>query len=109
MKRKKVSVQDSADIATHYKIGIRGKELLKMFPQYSKATIYEHAKRKGGEAFVDKRHNNLGRPCKLNARDERAIARQIPILRKQYDTFKSKKVQSESGIRDNVCNRTVHR
>ena len=109
MNRNKVTLQDSADIVAHYKVGIRGKELLKLFPQYSKSTVYEHAKRKVGESRIDKRHGNKGRPPKLDARDKRLILRQIPILRKEYGSFTSKRVQVESGLTDKVSNRTVRR
>ena len=73
MSRTKVTLQDSADIVAHYKIWIRGKQFLKLFPQYSKSTIYEHAERKVGEPSIDKRHGNKGRPPKLDARDKRLI------------------------------------
>jgi hypothetical protein len=45
--------------------GLRGNELLKRFPKYSKATIYRHAKLPINEvATFDKRKHNKGRPKK---------------------------------------------
>ena len=44
---------------------IRGKELLKMFPKLSKATIYCHAKKPVADKTVDNRKHNHGRPKKI--------------------------------------------
>ena len=82
---------------------------MKLFPQYSTSTIYEHAKRKVGEPRIYKRHGNKGRPRKLDARDKRLILQQIPILRNEYGSFTLKRVQVESGLTDKVSNRTVRR
>ncbi len=50
--------------------GLRGNELLKRFPKYSKATIYRHAKLPINDvATFDKRKHNKGRPRKLSIRD----------------------------------------
>ena len=58
--------------------GLRGNELLKRFPKYSKATIYRHAKLPINEvATFDKRKHNKGRPRKLSIRDERNIIRHL--------------------------------
>jgi hypothetical protein len=51
--------------------GLRGNELLKRFPKYSKATIYRHAKLPINDvATFDKGKHSKGRPRKLSIRDE---------------------------------------
>ena len=51
--------------------GLRGNELLKRFPKYSKATIYRHAKLPINDvATFDKGKHGKGRPRKLSIRDE---------------------------------------
>ena len=56
----------------------------------------------------DKRHENTGRPRKLDERDERSILRQLHDLRDTVGTSSSKDIQVASSI-SNVCNRTVRR
>ena len=44
--RIKISHEHSAQIRAAYQLSnVRGKNLIKMFPQYSKAAIYKHAKK----------------------------------------------------------------
>ena len=86
---------------------IRGKELLNLLPQYSKAAVYKHAKKPlNGEPVFYKREQNKGRPKKLLPQDERSILRGAPKHRMEVGNFTSKRVQLESGI-TNVCNKTV--
>ena len=108
MNRNKITPQISADIRAHYNVGIRGKQLLDLFPRFSKSAIYNHAKRPVGEELSDKRHQNKGRPNKLLKRDKRLILRQVIILREQGGSFTSKKVQVNT-VGNKVCNRTVCR
>ena len=63
MVKRKVNVEHSAEIRALYKYGgVRGKELLKLYPQYSKSSIYEHVNRSvGPQGFVDKRKGNKGK------------------------------------------------
>lgn len=105
---RKISHEHSAQIRAAYQLSwIRGKELLKMFPQYSKAAIYKHVKKPiNGEAVFDKRKLNKGRPKKLTVQDKRRILRTIPKLREELGNFTSKRVQLESGA-THVSNRTV--
>ena len=67
----KVTVRHSAEIAALYQLsGVTGSQLLEKFPQYSKASIYRHAKRLIGlDAPTDKRRHNKGRPSKLTPHD----------------------------------------
>ena len=108
MERNRISIKTSAEIRAHYNVGIRGKQLLDLFPNVSKSAIYNHALRPLGEPLLDRRHQNKGRPEKLNERDKREILRQVPILREQCGSFTSKKVQLHS-VGDRVHNRTVRR
>ena len=80
-----------------------------MFPQYSKAQIYVHAKKPlNGEPVFDKRKLNKGRPSRLTEQDKRVITRTIPKLRTQEGHFTSKRLQLESGV-SHVSNRTFCR
>ena len=56
-KKAKISIEHSCQIRSLYQMcNVRGKKLLEMFPQYSKAQIYVHAKRKiNGEPLFDER------------------------------------------------------
>jgi len=90
--------------------GLRGKKLIKMFPRYCKATIYNHAKKPicSGEIKHDRRQHNKGRPPKLTKRDGRMIISKIKKLRRTRGSFTSKRVQLEAGM-THVSNRTVRR
>lgn len=89
--------------------GIRGKELLKMFPKYSRRSIYRHASKSFEETVHDKRKANPGRPPKLSSRDKRAILRQIPKLRESVGSFTTKRLRVTSGIGNRVCDETIRR
>ena len=106
--RVKISHEHSAQIRAAYQLSnVRGKNLIKMFPQYSKAAIYKHAKKPlNGEPVFDKRKMNKGRPKKLTVQDERCILRNIPKLREELGNCTSKRVQLESGVTQ-VSNRTI--
>ena len=106
--RIRISHEHSAQNRAAYQLSnVRGKNLIKMFPQYSKAAIYKHAKKPlNGEPVFDKRKMNKGRPKKLTVQDERCILRTIPKLRKELGNFTSKRVQLESGVTQ-VSNRTI--
>ena len=110
MVKRKVNVEHSAEIRALYKYGgVRGKELLKLFPQYSKSSIYAHVNRiVGSEGFLDKRKYNKGKK-KLTVRQERNILRTVHTLRRTDGTFTSPRIQLQSGIGQSVSNRTVRR
>ena len=61
--------------------GIRDKELLKMYPKLSKATIYRHANKPLADKTVNKRKHNHGRPRNISPQDKRLILRQMHIFR----------------------------
>ena len=80
--------------------GIRGNELLRRFPEYSKATIYRHARKPVFEkvAMFDKRKQNKGRPKKLSVRDERNIIRQLRLCRTTVGSFSASRLRSMAVI-----------
>ena len=52
-------------------------EIMKRYPQYSRATIYWHVKRPVAETIVDRGKQNKGRPCKLSAQNKRLITTRV--------------------------------
>lgn len=88
---------------------LKGDALLRRFPQYSKASIYRHAKKPIGQPAEDKRHKNKGRPAILDDRDTRSIMRQLPRIRREQGNYTVKKVLVETGLEDKVSRRTVSR
>ncbi len=111
LKKAKISMEHSCQIRSVYQLcNVRGKKLLEMFPQYSKAQIYVHAKKPlNGESLFDKRKLNKGRPSKLSSQGKRRIIRTIPKqLRKSDGLFTSQCLQLESGV-PQVSNRTFRR
>jgi transposase len=94
----------------HQDLGVKGNELLKRYKDYSRASIFRHAKKKITDITVDKRKFNQGRPKKLSVRDERNILRQIPKLRRSKGkSYSIKDVRKESDVPANVSDRTVSR
>ena len=86
----------------HQDKGIKGKELLNMYPKLSKATIYQHAKKPVAEKTVDKRKHNHGRPRKISPQDKRLILHQMLILREQCGSFTIKRLRVSAGARKDV-------
>jgi len=109
-KTNNITLEHSCMIRTVYQLcGVKGKRLLDMFPQYSKARIYVHAKKPlNGDTCVDKRKHNKGRPRKISARDERLIIRNLFTLRETRGSFTSSKIQVESSL-SHLSNRTFRR
>ena len=69
--KKKVLTQVTLEVSVHLRYlyhdkGMRGKELLKMYPKLSKATIYRHAKKPVADKTVDNRKHIHGRPKKIH-------------------------------------------
>ena len=72
MKYHKVPADISAQIKVmHQCFNIKGKELLKHFPNISKANVYKHARKPLGVETIDKRKNNPGRPRKVTEKLQR--------------------------------------
>ena len=72
-------------------------QIMRKFPEYSRATIYRHVNRPLTEQ-VDRRKKNKGRPSKLTDRDKRRILRKIPELRERLGTFTIKRLRLEAGV-----------
>ena len=98
---KKVSLEHSVQIRAAYQLSkIRGTSLLKMFPQYSKAAIYKHAKKPiNREPVFDKRRQNKGRPTKLSLQDKRSMVRSLKTLCENEGSFTSRRIQLHSGVK----------
>jgi len=105
-----IPLQHSVEMRMAWQVGgLRGKALREKFPQYSRATVYKHAKKPiGEECRVDGRRSNRGRPRKLSERDCRRLNRTIGELREREGTFTSKRLQLAAGL-SGVGNRTVRR
>ena len=87
---------------------VKGKELLKLYPEYSRLSLYRHAvKSTYSTQIVDKRKFNKGRPKKVSLREERIILREIRKLRDESGSFAIKRLRLVSGLGDKVCDETV--
>jgi len=108
----KVSVVHSAEMASLcQKAQISAKEIHKLYPQYSKATIYRHCSRvlANDACLKDKRTKNKGRPSKLSIQDRRLILRTVEKLRRTDGSFTSPRIALEAGLSNKVSNRTIRR
>ena len=88
--------------------GVKGKELLRRFPQFSRATVYRHAKRKICDIDIDLRRYNEGRPRVVFARDKRTIVRHVKQLRITVGAFTMKRVRNDAGM-EGISDRTMRR
>ena len=94
----------------HQDLGVRGDELLSRYKEYSRASVFRHARKPINDNIVDKRKFNNGRPKKLSERDERSILRQIPKLRRSKGKHYSiQDVKTDAGVTGDVSDRTVSR
>ena len=91
-------------------LGLRGKDLLKTFPQYKKSTICKHCELpiESEADCVDRRRNNMGRPKELSDRDCRLAVCNISEFRTIERSFTSRRLQVVSRL-DHVSNRTFRR
>ena len=89
--------------------GLRGKELLRLYPEFSRTSIYRHvSKSLSSEVFEDGRKQNKGRPKKLTIREERSVLRQITVLRERVGSFSARTLKLEAGIKESqVCDDTI--
>ena len=84
--------------------GVRGKELLKLIPEYSRASLYRHAvKSIDSTQVVDKRKFDKGRRKKVKAREERVILQEIRKLREEFGSFAIKRLRLVSGQGNKIC------
>ena len=112
MNRNKLKIPPDVSVYLRYlyqDLHLKGDALLRRFPQYSKASIYRHAKKPIGEPAVDKRHENKGRPQLLDERDKRSVLRELPRIRKERGAYTVKKVMVQTGLEDKVSRRTMSR
>ena len=92
--------------------GLKGKELLKKYPMYSKATIYRHARKPINNKDDGAQKNTFkkrGRPSKLTTREKRSILREIPKLRESVGSFTTKRLRAAAGVQTTVCDETIRR
>ena len=109
MAYKKVTPTVAAEMRCLYQVmNVRGKDLLKFIPEYSKANVYKQARRQIAREFVDSRKSNPGRPKKVDPALQRRVVREISVLQNSNESFTSKDVQ-ENVAAMNMCNRTVRR
>ena len=101
-KVKQVTVRHSVEIALMYqKRGIRGKKLYEKYPQYSRATIYQHALKPISLDIdsIDKRKQNKGRPTKLLEKDTRRILRALhKLLKKMRVRLQHQELHEKLGL-----------
>lgn len=107
-KKAKISIENSCQIRSLYqKCNVRGKKLLEIFLQYSKAQIFVHAKNPiNCEPVFDKRKLNKGRPRKCSKYDLLNMTRTFTKFRKTAESFTSKRLQLEAGTK-HVSNRGI--
>ena len=108
-KNKAIPVEVSVHIRyLYHDLGLKGEDLLKKYPQYSKASIYRHAKKPIGEKRDCRiKSPKAGRPPKLTPRDLRSLDRQIKILRETIGYFAIKTLRTAARIRTDVSDETV--
>ena len=89
--------------------GVRGKELLKLYPEYSRASLYRQVCVKSIEStqVVDKSKFNKGRPEEVSLKEERIILREIRKLREEFGPFAIKRLPLVSGLGNKVYDETV--
>ena len=58
--------------------GVRGKKLLKLYPEYSRTSLYQHAVK--STQVVDKGRVNKSKPKKVSLKEERITLREIQKL-----------------------------
>ena len=106
-----MSVQHSARIgALHQYSHMKITDIQKLFPQYSRATIYRHAK---ADVNAEKPLRNvtkkIGRPRKVSVADKESIKNTISELRDSECSFTSPRVGVKAGVSRKFSNRTLRR
>ena len=106
----KVHPNTSAEIKILYQVhNIRGDELVRRFPNMSRANVYKHARKPLASVFTDGRKENKGRPRKVSFGLSRRIIREVNALTSLGDCWTSKDVQSNVGALTSMSNRTLRR
>ena len=106
---KPIPIRDSAHMASLHQHGsLIVKEVVRLFPTYSQASIYRHCERHIGPSDpVDKRRFNRGRPSKITKQGRHSIIRSLKQLRETEGSFTSPRIALESGVAQKVHNRTT--
>ena len=109
--KKQVSIETSIYMRFLYQEkGVPGSEFLKAFPNYSKATIYRHAKLPFDTTQpFDKCRLNKERPRTLTDRDERSLVRQLRIYRERMGSFGASTLRTAADISPDVSLSTIRR
>ena len=95
-----VSIQISVQLRyLHQDKGLRGKELWKRHPQYSKATIYRHATKPVQVLPQAKTPQRRGRPSMFTNREKQQIIREIKTLRLTVGSFAAKRLRETQEFR----------
>ena len=109
---KKVPIQTSMYIRVlRQRFNVPVADIAKELPDIPRRTLNHHSKLPlTGELPFDKRHNNKGRPTKLNDRDRRQLKSSIAKLR-LFDTpsFTIKRLQYCAGLHGKCSTRTINR
>ena len=88
--------------------GVRGKESLKLYPDYSRASLYRHVvKSIDSTQVVDKCQFNKRRPNKVSLRKRKIVLRELRKLREEFGSFAIKWLQLVSGLGNKVCDENV--
>ena len=87
--------------------GVRGKELFKLYPEYSRTSLYYHGTKSiDSTQAVDKRKFNKGRPEKILLRQERIYFGEIWKLREEFGSFTIKGLRLVSELGNKSCDET---
>ena len=85
----------------------RDKELLKLYIEYSRTSLYRHAvKSVDLTQVVDKRKFNKDRPKKVSLREKRIILWEMHKLREQFRSIAIKGLWLVSRLGNKVCDET---
>ena len=104
MKYKNVPLEVSLHMRyLHQDMGMKARDIIKKYPQYSKSSIYHHVNK--SLKVVKEQNNKGGRTTKMSVRDQRILRKYVYRLCETDRTFTSKKLQLESGI-TSITNRT---
>ena len=88
--------------------GVRGKGLLKLYPEYSRTSLFWHGTEPIDSTQVADKHKfNKGRPKKVSLRNKRIILQEIHKLREEFGLFAIKRLRLVFGLGNKVCNETV--
>ena len=117
MSSKKLAMSDKLSICvrTLHQVGkVPVAEMMdhKKYPnlaQFSRATLFRHAKKSLDDDSHDRRHFNPGRLRLGTERNIRIIKRQISVLRESVGTFTSRDLQVSSGLSRKMSNLTFRR